>query len=1417
MRQIDVSVVLATRDGRLQAAFDIRLPQDLSCAECARHTLALSGLPTENARACVVEITFRSLRLRPPPEATLAALGIWDGASLRMEIASAAGPQPDSAPFDAHLAQHAQPTPIADVFERPPRLRFAAAPQTVDITAPETAPTAPAFSWPALLMPALFAAASITATALGAHGGGVTGYLFSGFTALTALSTALNHRLEQRRYAQTVQRRNERYRNYLSHKGDQLAAAAGRQRIVALESHPDLETCAARITRSHGIWMREPADPDFLQLRLGLGDAPLAVTLKPPSFEPLLKDDPLGDEALALCQAFHQVSGAPALLDARAARGIGLAGPHGACVSTASALALQLATHHMPDDARVALIATPEDYAAWSWLRWLPHAWQPDRGMRYIAQDAVGARRVLEALVAEPCERRGRVLLLLPGLRLCRDEPALARVLRDAPTLGVTPVFFADDVYQLPRESDVCVEFEGGRARVMLPGSAAPYVVDSVDSPAPQLCETSARTLAALTLRRTAAPQPVPTVVPLLSLWDTASADAGLLRGWDSPSHLSSKSLRVPIGRGAGGALLQLDLRDGDHGHGAHGLVAGTTGSGKSELLQTLIASLAIRFHPDWMAFLLIDYKGGGMANAFCRIDGAGEDGQIGAIPHLAGVITNLLDSASARRALIALESELKRRQRLFDAAGVTYIDAYHARYAARLASGEALVPLPRLVIIVDEFAELKRDQPEFMKQLISAARIGRSLGVHLILATQKPSGVVDDQIWSNSRFKLCLRVQDESDSKEMLRRPDAARLTRAGECVFMVGSHEHYETFQSAFGGAAYRPNDDPDAALRFVAAVRPDGSADPGKRIPLANTIEPAASSVRQLDVVTRLICEHARRTGAHAAARIFLDPLPAQLRHDDARLNCANGVAFGLYDDPSQRVQAAAIFDMAQHGHAMIFGQPGSGKTLLLQRFITALCARHGPDALNVYVLDFGGRALTQFAGLPQIGAVLVEDDDERIARLFRRLRTEMSQRRERLAGRKFDAALSAELRLPRIVTVIDNFPAFTRLDHEDSLTALVRDGAALGLHVLLSANKPLDIRARISGNIPFALTFALADRADYALVVGRTGGLEPQPLPGRGLLRIGTPLIFQAALPAAGDTDAERADAIAAFVAEQRANHAGLAAAPAILQLPDRLTLRELAVTPEKNTGLGVQKPLRLGISVLDLSTYELEFWRGPHIAITGTPQSGKTTLLRSIAHVLRSDVVGPYARVYAVDLSGSDEGLLHSAATLPDVQAVLDDADVQAMLTDIEARLAAVRAGYEHARAQQPGLTLSTYAREQAPLVVLVDEADLCARVLQRTTRERLDQLLERGARGLPLHVIVAGPDRALDAMDGWLKRIKDCQHWIVLGGLASMSFPLRLPPGERDKVLQAGQGYVAQRGQSRPVRVMFADSGGEGW
>lgn len=409
----------------------------------------------------------------------------------------------------------------------------------------------------------------------------------------------------------------------------------------------------------------------------------------------------------------------------------------------------------------------------------------------------------------------------------------------------------------------------------------------------------------------------------------------------------SHKSLAVPLGLRAAGDILSLNLHE--KAHGPHGLVAGTTGSGKSETIQSYILSLAVNFHPHEVGVLLIDYKGGGMANMFRDL------------PHLLGTITNL-DGSESMRALASVKAELARRQRVFSIYGVNHINGYMELFK----TGEAKEPIPHLFIISDEFAELKKEQPEFMKELVSAARIGRSLGVHLILATQKPTGVVDDQIWSNSKFKLCLKVQNEGDSKEVLKTPDAASITLPGRAYLQVGNNEIYELFQSAWSGAVYIEEKEKDVTLdERIYKVNEIGQGELINQDLSGKKAEKKAVKT-QLEVIIEHIKKVYESEKQIPVKKPWLPPLQNMIvspyakeeKHPPNKWGWVNlNISIGKMDIPELQSQKECNIDFFKEGNLLFVASSGYGKTIFLTTILMSLAKLNDVDFLNFYILDYG----------------------------------------------------------------------------------------------------------------------------------------------------------------------------------------------------------------------------------------------------------------------------------------------------------------------------------------------------------------------------------------------------------------------------------------------------------------------------
>lgn len=533
--------------------------------------------------------------------------------------------------------------------------------------------------------------------------------------------------------------------------------------------------------------------------------------------------------------------------------------------------------------------------------------------------------------------------------------------------------------------------------------------------------------------------------------------------------------------------------------HGPHGLVAGTTGSGKSEIVQSYILSLAVNFHPYEVGFLLIDYKGGGMANLFKNL------------PHLLGTITNL-DGAESHRAMVSIKSELARRQRVFNEYGVNHINGYHKLYQL----GKAREPIPHLFLISDEFAELKKEQPEFMKELVSTARIGRSLGIHLILATQKPSGVVDDQIWTNSKFKLCLKVQNEADSREMLKTPDAASIVQPGRAYLQVGNNEIYELFQSAFSGASYHDEQEREEGDQRVYLVNRIGQ---GQLInqDLGGSLESNRIHKTQLDVVVGYVKNEFLKTKLPKVKSPWLPPLqPVMVSplferitdsaiHKELNLN----IPVGIEDIPEEQKQIEYQIQFLKQGHVIFFASSGYGKTVFLETLLLGLCALNSVKNLHAYLLDFGNNALLPLKALPHVADYITYDNLEKQQKLMALLFKEMKQRKQLMAdamAQNFEIYNQmAEQPLPAIVLFIDNYDVVKELEMDENFfVQLARDGVNLGIYLAITASRSSVVKYALMNQIKTKIAGYNYEPTEPRNIVGRSEYVLPE-IKGRVLVK------------------------------------------------------------------------------------------------------------------------------------------------------------------------------------------------------------------------------------------------------------------------------------------------------------------------
>lgn len=673
---------------------------------------------------------------------------------------------------------------------------------------------------PALTMTLPMMAGSAVAV-LGATTGG--SYMYTGIiTSVLSACIGATWALVNANYGRKSRREHEAqrfnaYSEYLIRMATEIRKDYDENLRLMMETYPSARQCLTDGCKKVHLWERNDYHPDFLSYRLGLGDVPFQKNIRIPQDRFELQPDNLRHKPALIRDNFQTLHQVPVCVNLEKERLVGLVGgpDREGARGILYNLVAQIAEQNCYTDVKLAFLYQEDqgdNPEKWAWCRWLPHVWSEGHRIRYVAANPAESSDVLYELAnvlrnrSEMAAQAGSkairfhpwYIVVLEDAAILENEPAARYLLDPKQNLGVTTIFLADEAGQLPNACDCIIRNDSEYSGIY---HARQADLESgrlqMETCAPGALEQMARSLCNVQVNESEIGGEIPNSITFLDMYGVSRPEElHAAERWKRSR--TYENMRALIGQKAGGQPCYLDVHE--KYHGPHGLVAGTTGSGKSETLQTYILSLALNFSPYDVGLFLIDYKGGGMANLFADL------------PHTMGSISNL-SGRQIERAMVSIKSENMRRQRIFNENGVNNINLYTTLYK----NGEVSQPVPHLFIIIDEFAELKREQPEFMRELISVAQVGRSLGVHLILATQKPSGTVDDNIWSNAKFRLCLRVQDRQDSMDMLHRPDAAYLTQAGRGFLQVGSDEVFEQFQSGWSGAPY---DEETAGTKQVLA---------------------------------------------------------------------------------------------------------------------------------------------------------------------------------------------------------------------------------------------------------------------------------------------------------------------------------------------------------------------------------------------------------------------------------------------------------------------------------------------------------------------------------------------------------------------------------------------------------------------
>lgn len=878
-----------------------------------------------------------------------------------------------------------------------------------------------------------------------------------------------------------------------------LAVPGGGNRQVA--------SCAMRAGKNgwSGLWERKPSDADYLQIAVGSGDLEPACRLicQP---EPQIGEVPvLYRNMEEKVQKMPRLENVPVTLDLRRNKLVGIVGKkREGVLRQALGMLVELATLHNYEDLRLAVIYNEKEMEFWRFASWIPHLWREDDSMRYLANDA-GEIKFLSQKLLEVLHQRSSqhsadgeqptpwYVIVDADQRLGQRAEVIRELYQAKGDVGMTLIELCESEKLLPRNCDAILDVDHMQLSLRRENTVQEQMLKSMLD-FRQDAEALFRNLSHIRLQNAEQKQKLETNLSFLDMLRVGNTEQlNIRRRWkeSDPVH----SLAVPLGQDGDGFPVMLDIHQ--KAHGPHGLVAGMTGSGKSELLISYILAMAVNFRPDEVSFILIDFKGGGMADVFRGL------------PHLAGSITNL-DGNELRRSFLAIESELEHRQQIFQQTTrelqLNAVDIY--KYQELYRQGRVTQPMPHLIIVSDEFAELRHQQGDFMEQLIRIARIGRSLGVHLILATQKPDGVVDEQIRSNTRYRICLKVQDKQDSQAVLERPDAAALTAAGRFYLKVGMNEIFELGQSGYTGTPYLPKAQYEPPRDDTVSLLDEQGRVILAAAPAVHTQTP---DLKQITAVLQKISQAAQD---EKLEQHFIWAKPLEVVHRTVSSEAAAEemqVQVGSYDDLYNREHKSLRVSLGSSGGAVVYGMSGSGKSEFVSRVLMECMQAYSPKQIQFYLADADSGTLQAFENAGHTAYLAMPGEYSQYEEMLEKVNAQIEERRRLLQPFGGDRAryLASGQEMPLVLCVVHGSSGFFSGRNSDTLIEKLRDicrnGPKYGVCVLITAADSRSIHYSLSTLFRQVYVLKMANDDEYDNLLGRTRGIRPMDGLGRGLIR------------------------------------------------------------------------------------------------------------------------------------------------------------------------------------------------------------------------------------------------------------------------------------------------------------------------
>lgn len=1034
-----------------------------------------------------------------------------------------------------------------------------------------------------------------------------------------------------------------KYADYIAGEKAHIRAIGEKQREITNQENPAPEICETILNKmSTSLWERTATDSDFLQVRMGAGYAPLCVEVKPPTdvndFH--MERDELEELTDRIIQETHLVDDVPARLDLLKYSSVGVIGNRRKVTDLLKNLLVSLSTLHFFRDVRIVGVFDPEEEEEWKSMRWLPHIWDDELQTRYLSFDPLTAesfesatlsgekdhvdsyakfREKVNSILAERKDpdfqakwKNGmspvpHYIFLFASRK--KTECFLPMLSENDPAMGISTIFLYDEQYYLPNFCQYIVNvddpYDDRTATAFYKYRADEKMWFTMDPPIPQRkFDVFCRQMSAIEAEDAAARGQIPSSLTFLQCMDVNRVrDLNVLERWKKND--SAVNITAPLGEGEGGKLFSLSL----HRHCSHGLVAGMTGSGKSELLISWLLSIACNYHPEDVSFVVIDYKGGSTAYALEKL------------PHVCGIITDV--GSGIDRCMQSLEYELRRREDIFASVGAKdikeYIKGHH--------KGEFQEAVPRLLIVFDEFKELIKERPVVKKMVDSIAAKGSSLGVHLILATQSPADAVDEGTWNNTQYQICMKVQNAAASKVMIYEPDAAMITQAGRAYVRVGTSEKAETFaliQSAWSGAPYRENKEQGALeVRYVTM---DGS-----RI---KTVEENhtrfVSDKKEIEAVIAYIAKTAQAAGIEKQPSPWKTELPdlfswkklpVEGSFDGEKWEMTEApwlsVPVGIFDRPELQMQGVQYMDFLKEGNFGVFGSSQTGKTSLLRTIATSLCRMYSPRDIHLYIIaDMAG-----MEAFPQVGGVVGSGQEEKLGKLINMLISFLEERRkifnqERVDSLKAYRELVSE-EMPAVFVLIDRFSGIleSNQDYKDVFVRLFSEGPSKGIYFVYTGVNNTGVPYKLTANVSGAISFMQADRSEYSTLIGQVRDTRLPNRVGNALIKVNQELInFQKAMYEPGENDKEREMALKAEAESMTEAWRGKPALK-IPVLPESISVKSMADLSGSEQGIAV------GLDTESIEAVYVKPGETTAMAVTGRVGCGKSTMLQRIGQMV----------------------------------------------------------------------------------------------------------------------------------------------------------------------------------------------------